>query len=127
MCPGWDTYIMVKHWLHNYFCLKSIAFKGPFCNIDKISLYFQSDSVVAFVSYAHFTVLYCCIGHYVGNFYVDINKTRLFHKAMNLQEMTLHTNIMYRSNSFCWYKNLNFFEEVKWKKWGCRSRNGLLT
>ena len=38
---------------------------------NKLISKFWDDSEVSFVSYASFTVLYCCIDHYVGH-YVDI-------------------------------------------------------
>ncbi len=60
--------------------------KGPFCNPniqfswhssvdrDKISYAskFPVDSEVALVSYARNIASYCCIGHHVGNYDVDI-------------------------------------------------------
>ncbi len=41
-------------------------------DMDKHISKFSVDSEVAFVSYACFTVSYCCIGHYVCNYYADI-------------------------------------------------------
>ena len=94
---------MVVIYHHAYLkCAQS--FKGPFCNPNMLFLWhssgdiyrqnkvfskFSFDSEVAFASYAHFTVSYCYLGHYVGNYYVDIidNLNDYLTKQMNLQEI----------------------------------------
>ena len=60
--------------------------------ISKLSV----DSEILFVSCAHFTVLYCCIGHYAGK-YVNIiidHSADYFATQMNLQDI-LHTNVFW--------------------------------
>ncbi len=44
----------------------------PQLNGMKFPNFRSVDSEVSFVIYACFTVSYCCIGDYVGNYYVDI-------------------------------------------------------
>ncbi len=66
---------------------------------DKISLFpnFWVDSEIAFVNYTCFTVSYCCIGHHVGNYYVDIinrHIDQLFRQRNECVRNILHTNIM---------------------------------
>ncbi len=76
-------------------------------DMDKNIAYFQIlvVSKVVFVSYAYFTVSNCCIGHYIGNYYVDIiNRQfdRLFQQAnMNLQEIFCTQTLCTVPKSFC--------------------------
>ena len=59
---------------------------------------FSVDSEVSFVIYACFTVLYCCTGHYAGNYYVDIINSqfdRLFRQANEFTRNILPTIIVY--------------------------------
>ncbi len=84
-------------------------------HVDKkcIFLNFQSDSEVAFMSYARFTVLYCCIGHDVGNYYVNIINRQFdlyyFAKQINWKKYFAHKHNVHEG--FCWCKNLNSFGE----------------
>ena len=39
---------------------------------------FSVDSEVSFMIYACFTVSYCCIDHYIGNYYLNINKSTVW-------------------------------------------------
>ena len=82
----------------------------------KLSSKLSVDFEVAFVSYARFTVSYCCIGHYVGNYYVDIiNRQfdRLFPQTNEIAWNTLHINITYLKASAD-VKILNFLEKSVW-------------
>ncbi len=60
-----------------------------------------------------FAVLNCCIGHYAGNYYVNIINRQfgwLFRQTMiEFARNSLHTNIMYLC--FYWCENFNFFGE----------------
>ena len=84
---------------------------------NKLVSKFSADSKFAFVSYAYFTVLFCWIGHYVANYYVNIiNRKfdRLFCQTNEFARNTLHTNIMYLKASAD-AKIWTFFGE----NWGC--------
>ncbi len=72
------------------------------CRQNKLISKFVVTSEIAFVSYAHFNVLYCFIGHNVGNYYVDIiNRQfyRLFRQTNEFARTILHTNIMHQKAS----------------------------
>ena len=56
---------------------------------NKFTSKFPVDSEVEYMSYSRFLVLGCSIGHYVGNYYVDIINRQfdLFAKQMKLKEI----------------------------------------
>ncbi len=62
--------------------------------------------------------LYCCIGHYVGNYYVDIINQqfcRKFHQTNEFARNNLHTNIMYLKASTD-VKISTFLEKNGWMR-----------
>ena len=98
--------------------------------IDKISLgLFQNFQLILSFSLLFMHVLYrnvASIGHYSGNFHVDIiNRQfgRLSHQTNEFASNILHTKIMYLKGSAD-VKMSTFFE--KYGRWGCGSRNGPL-
>ena len=113
-------------------------FKGPFYDPimpflwqfsrqNKLISTFSVDSECAFVRCACFTMSYCCIGHFVGNYYVDIMKRqldRLFCQTNEFARNILHTHIVYLKAS------ADFFFFLLRKMWGWGwdfgSRNGPL-
>ena len=67
---------------------------------NKFIFKFSVDSEVEFVSYARFTVLNCCIGSYVGNYYMNVDIINrqfywLLRQTNEFARNTLYRNIMY--------------------------------
>ena len=68
-------------------------------DIGKMSLFpnFQLILRLRVWVHARFTVSYCCIGRYFGNYYVDIINRQIdwFRQTNECARNILHTNIMY--------------------------------
>ena len=77
------------------------------------------------MSWARFTVSY--IGHYVGNYYVDmINRQidQLFHKANEFERNILYTNMYLKASAYV--KLSTFWRKNEEGGWVSGSRNGPL-
>ncbi len=98
--------------------------------IYKHNSQFSVQSDLLFASYARIAASYCCIGHSVRIYNVNISKYKFgdyFAKQMNLQDMfNFHINIMFPKILLVRYKKSHFLGE-EWKGWSCRSWNRPLT
>ena len=86
------------------------------CRENKHISKFSVDSEVCFVcELCMFTVSYSCIGHYVGNYYVDVRNRqlgRLFRQTNKFARNIFHTKFVYPKASAD--VNISIFFGEKW-------------